>query len=190
MGQQMPRTINLFGRTLNYAGKGRAPGSESFMDLAGGIVHEMYPADVISTGSLYTLVFTKKNQTLGAIRVDSSVLLSSGVGTVNIGDFLLVGPLEFGANWPTARGAWRLASAPHPGGRMAPTNGVGRHTGFLKSVHTTGAYAFLTEEPSGMEIFGHKNHLRPGVFFAIGRRYSFILGNNHKGAAAFDMAFA
>jgi len=189
----MPRTLNLFGRMLNYAGKGRAPGSESFMDLAGGIVHEMYPADVISTGLLYTLVFTTKNQTLGAIRVDHSVLLSSGVGTVHVGDSLLVGPLEFGANWPTARGAWRLPSAPNPGGRMAPmtpTNGGGRRTGFLKSVHTTGAYAFLTEEPSGVEVFGHKNHLRPGVFFAMGRRYSFILGNNHKGAAAFDMTFA
>jgi hypothetical protein len=73
---------------------------------------------------------------------------------------------------------------------MAPTNGLGRHTGFLKSVHTTGAYAFLTDEPTGMEVFGHKSHLRPGVFFALGRRYSFILGNNGKGAAAFDMAFA
>jgi hypothetical protein len=190
MGQQMPRTINLFGRPLNYAGKGRAPGSESFMDLAGGVVHEMYPADVISTGSLYSLVLAQRNQALGAIRVDRSVLLSSGVGTVHIGNSLLVGPLEFGAIWPTARGAWRLASAPNPGGRTVPTNGVGRRTGFMKSIHTTGVYAFLAEEPSGMEIFGHKNHLRPGVFFAIGRRYSFILGNNHKGAAAFDIAFA
>ena len=137
-----------------------------------------------------TPVVAKKNQTLGAIRVDNSVLLGSGVGSVHIGDSLLVGPLEFGANWPTARGAWRLASSPVLGGRTAPANGVGRRTGFLKSVHTTGAYAFLAEETSGMEIFGHKSHLRPGVFFAIGRRYSFVIGNNHKGTAAFDLAFA
>jgi hypothetical protein len=138
----------------------------------------------------YTLVFPETNRTLGPIRVDQGVLLSSGVGTVRIGDSLVVGPLEFGAKRPTARGAWRLASAPSPGGRRAPTNGLGRHTGLLKSVHTTGADAFLADEPSGMEVFGHKSQLLPGVFFAVGRRYSFVLGNNHKGAAAFDMAFA
>ncbi len=71
-----------------------------------------------------------------------------------------------------------------------PPDGGGRRTGFLKSVHTTGAYAFLTDESSGLEVFGHKTHLRPGAYFAIGRRYSFILGNNHKGTAAFDLAFA
>ena len=116
MDQQMPRTISLFGRTLNHAGKGRAPGGESFMDLAGGIVHEMYPADVVNAGSLYALVVAKKNQTLGVIQVANNVLVGSGVGAVNIGDSLLVGPLEFGAQWPTARGAWRLASAPNPRG--------------------------------------------------------------------------
>jgi hypothetical protein len=190
MSFQMPRTISLYGRTLNYAGKGRAPGNESFMDVAGGVVHEMYIADVISTGPLYSLVVAKKNQALGAIQVAQNVLVSSGLGAVHIGDSLLVGPLEFGANRPNARGAWRLAVAPSHGGPMASANGGGRRTGFLKSIHTTGAYAFLAEEPSGMEVFGHKSHLRPGAYFAIGRRYSFILGNNHKGAAAFDLAFA
>ena len=83
------------------------------MDVAGGVVHEMYPVDVISTGGLYSLVVASKNQALGAIQVANNVLVASGAGTVNIGDSLLVGPLEFGGRWPAARGAWRLAPAPN-----------------------------------------------------------------------------
>jgi cold shock CspA family protein len=181
MGQQMPRTLNYMGRTLNYAGRGRTPGSGMYIDHVTRVVHEMYPTQVCYTGPSYALTFAEKHQSLGKIRVDNSVL-SSSVGTVNVGESLLVGPLNWAVNGPIARWAWRLATD--------MKYGVGRRTGFMKSVHTTGAFAFLIAEQMGMEVFGHKSQLRPGVHFAIGRRYSFILGNSGKGPAAFDIDFA
>ena len=61
-----------------------------------------------------------------------------------------------------------------------------RRLGTIKSVHTPGAYhdtpdyAFFVDQLTNAEIFGHKSQLRPGVYFAVGRRYWFTLGTNHK----------
>lgn len=201
MGQQLPLTLNWFGRTLLHASNGR-DGSKTYVDAAGGFVHQMFPAVVLSSGPLYAVV-TKEDQMPGKIRVDNDILLNAGVGTVNIGDRLLVGPLQAELKGLAARGAWRLPNAPPgptPPSPMVPRPPfpelTRRRRGTIKSVHTPGAYhgtpdyAFFVDELTNTEIFGHKSQLRPGVYFAVARRYWFTLGSNHKGPAAFDIQFA
>lgn len=188
MQPQMPKALNYRGRMLNFAGSGRTPGSFVYMDMgAGGVSYEMFLAQVSKTGPHFVLAVSGGNPSLSPIRIDNVVLNSQGVGAPMLGDRMIVGPLNYELNGPTALGVWRITTPP-PVPFMVPRPMGGlRNSGVITWVAPTGSHGFITSDQAGLRVFVHRSSLRPGTYLACGMRVRYLQGDNGKGPAAFEV---
>jgi len=174
----VPRTLPYHGRMLNYSGPGRVSGSHIYLDLSRGKALEMFVGEVVQTGTIYSLAQIRGSQTMPAVRVDHAAI--HGAGTPTIGMLLLVGPVHYEASGPNSLGAWRLGASSN----LKST----RKIGVIARVASSGTYGQIMDQ-EGQVVFVHQNHCRPGTF-ALGRRVSFVLGDQGRGPMALDVAVA
>ena len=105
----LPRSLPLDGRVINYAGPGRPPGSSLYVDPSLGHTVEVYLGRVLSTGPHYALAEVLGNRVLPRVRVDH---VHFG-RVLAIGELVLMGPLQFEAAGPKAGNGW-LAPVTRP----------------------------------------------------------------------------
>src|SRR5262245_42079326 len=88
-----PKSLTFRGTVINKAGAGNAPGSTAYVCHTTGQTLDVFRARVIRVGRLFALAAVIGNEALTKVRVDHHLL--NGCGPVQIGEELIVGPLEF-----------------------------------------------------------------------------------------------
>ena len=168
----IPLHLEHEGRLLNYANRGRTPGSYLYTDLERGTTVELFRALVVQVGPHFGLAEVPGNAALSSrrIRVDHETL--NGRGSVEMDDALLVGPLVFGQGpGPKAHAAWRLMSA-------KPIAMIGR-------IHSLKApdWGFIRPEAGGVDLFFHRSDVQ-NTPMRVGTRVRYIECRSPRGLAA------
>jgi hypothetical protein len=100
-----PKTLPFRGGIINKAGVGNAAGSTSYVNHTTGQMLDLFQAQIIQVGPIFALAAVVGNEALGKVRVDHRLL--NGSGPAQLGDALIIGPLEFLPAGPSAQAAWR-----------------------------------------------------------------------------------
>lgn len=180
MSFNLPKSLPFNGRQINFAGKGHAPGSGLYLDNISGMTYEIFVAVVERTGPAYSLARVADNQAIGLVRVDHAALNGSGLNQV--GDTLLVGPLQYATAGPRTHTAWRVQAT-----RPQRPKANGRPVGMITDVADTGAFGWIIAETSGRKLFVHRSQLRRGAVLSRGQRVTYVEADNGRGPTAFDV---
>src|ERR1051325_3597933 len=105
LNMNSPRTLPFHGSSINKAGAGNAPGSTAYVNHTTGQILDLFHAQVVQVGPHFALATVIANEALGTVRMDHHLL--KGSGPAQIGDELIIGPLEFLPAGPRAQAAWR-----------------------------------------------------------------------------------
>lgn len=174
----MPTTLQQNGSSLTFTGPGRSSGSHLYLEMARGQLHELYLAQVRSTGPAFSIAVVAGNHALGQIQVDHRTL--QGVGRLNVGQVILV-EVNFAPNCglQQAKAAWPITqSASNPTRQTRPTHHAPRRFGTL--VEVNGSSGYLHEDQTRNRIFIRRNQL-PFSAFRLGTRVSFFSSQNRDG---------
>jgi cold shock CspA family protein len=199
--QEMPKSLPFQGGVINNAGVGRAAGSTSFLNHVTGQNVDLFKAQVAQVGPLFALAEVADNKALGKVRVDHSLL--NGAGAAQLGDTLIVGPLQFLPAGPRAVCAWPTRAASPMRTAARPINPWSHHSipatsqyhapvprrnkGTVTRVAQTGAFGQITDERDGQQYFVHSSQLQRGALLRLGARVSFMPAKTPRGLSAIEV---
>jgi len=201
---KLPKSLPFQGGIINNAGAGRAAGSTNFHNHVTGQSLDLFEAQVAQVGPLFALAEVADNKALGKVRVDHSLL--NGSGPAQLGDSLIIGPLQFLPAGPRAVCAWptRTSSPVRPlvrpfhyrsGPAVQPARQYSnpaprRNRGTVTRVAPTGAFGQITDEHNGDQFFVHHSQLQGGAILRIGARVSFTSAKTPRGLSALEVQSA
>jgi len=174
-----PRCLNLEGKPINFAGPGRSPGAQAYVDPGRGKVIEIYAAQVISLAPTFCLASVINNRALPAVRVNYRDLKAPRLPQV--GELYLIGPLTFPPSGPCARAAWPV-KAHAPNGHGGSPARVGVITSLMAS-----HWGFVTPLGSGQQALVHRNHCPPGMTLRLGKRIRYAELTTPRGQLAVEV---
>lgn len=171
----LPRILKHSDNNFFSVGKGTSPETFAYMERATGKLVDMFVVTVFQTGSYYSLAHFRGSR-MPAIRIDHSAL--AFVGGVSEDEKLLVGPLTFLDNLPSAEHAWRIKD---------PSSVETRLSGTVTHIGPSGTWGYI-RSISGTEFFVHRSDIRDGKLF-FGRRVSYKTteGGSGRGPKAIDV---
>jgi cold shock CspA family protein len=177
-----PKTLPFRGSFINKAGAGHAAGSTSYFNHNTGQTLDLFHAQVLQVGPVFALTAVVNNEALGKVRVDHHLL--NGSGPAQLGDELIIGPLEFLPAGPRAQAAWRTRLDGHQ--RQQPNHCASpkRCRGVVTRVAPTGNFGQITETPDGRPFFVHHSQLQAGAMLRIGFPLSFLPAKTPRGWSA------
>lgn len=180
-----PKSLPFQGSVINRAGGGHAAGSTSYINHTTGQTMDLFQAQVIQVGPIFGLAAVARNEALGKIRVDHKLL--NGSGPLQLGDALIIGPLEFLPAGPRAQAAWRTRvmtySLPYQNAGRAEA----RCWGIVSRVAPNGNYGQITEKPGGRRFFVHCSQLQGGALLRLGDHLSFLPAKTPRGWSALEV---
>ena len=153
-----------------------------YLDPIPGRCMELFFAQVTRSGPVFSLATVADNEALPQVRIDHRSF--NGNGPAQIGDILLIGPLEYRPEGPRARSAWPVRSA-NPTRGFLSQKPVRSH-GVISSVKGPD-WGWITPSDGGAGIFVHASQLRAGTPLRIGVRVTYQEAQTHRGLAAIDV---
>lgn len=188
----MPNSLPFQGGVINNAGTGRAAGSTSYLNHITGQSVDVFKAQVTQVGPIFALLEVADNKALGKVRVDHNLL--NGSGPAQLGDTLMIGPLQFLPAGPRAVCAWPAGRSrlQHPQPVRSPmrhlqASPTRRNKGTVTRVAQTGAFGQITDERDGQQYFVHASQLQRGALLRIGARVSFLPARTPRGLSAIEV---
>ncbi len=184
----LPKSLPYQGGRINNGGAGRAAGSISYINHVTGLSLDLFQAQVVRVGPVFALAAVVGNDALAKVRVDQALL--NGSGPAQLGDTLIVGPLDFLPAGPRARAAWPVRMANAHYAPLRPANRMhlvpSWNKGTVTRVAPSGTFGQITDERTGSQYFVHQSQLL-GAVLRIGARVLFRSGRNDQGPLALDV---
>jgi cold shock CspA family protein len=184
----LPKTLPFQGGRINQAGLGRAAGSINYVNHVTGQSLDLFEAQVVQVGPIFALAAIAGNDALAKVRVDQALL--NGSGPAQLGDILIVGPLDFLPAGPRARAVWSVRTGSHHHAPPQPANRPQfvppRNKGTVTRVAPVGTFGEITDERTGSQYFVHQSQLR-GTMLRIGARVSFLPARTPRGLSAIEV---
>jgi cold shock CspA family protein len=188
----MPNSLPFQGGLINNAGTGRAAGSTSYLNHVTGQSVDLFKAQVAQVGPLFALAEVADNKALGKVRVDHNLL--NGSGPAQLGDTLIIGPLQFlpagpraACAWPAGRPSLQRPQPARPPMRPHQAPPAWRNKGTITRVAQTGAFGQVTDERDGQQYFVHTSQLQRGALLRIGAHVSFLPARTPRGLSAIEV---